>query len=124
MRRAWGGQRPQALRENEDTDMNVTVTPEAAARLRTLLDDEGEDAVVRVRESKVGSPCKRKFVLKLSIDMREDEDVEAVVDSLPFVINPDLVDQYGQNFSVTLDEHQMPTVAAQSCACSCSASPS
>ena len=100
--------------------MNVTVTSEAASKLRALLDEEGEDAVVRVRETKVGSPCKRKFVLKLSIDEREDDDVEVEVDSLPFVISKDLIDQYGKNFSVILDEQQIPSVAAQSCACSSS----
>lgn len=35
--------------------MNITINAEAAAKLRELLDTEGSDAVVRVREAKVGS---------------------------------------------------------------------
>ena len=35
--------------------LNIKVTSEAAARLRAILDEEGEDAVVRVREAKCGS---------------------------------------------------------------------
>ncbi len=36
--------------------MNITITEDAAARLKALLEDEGEDAVVRIREVKVGPP--------------------------------------------------------------------
>lgn len=100
--------------------MNITVTTEAATKLRALLDEEGEDSVVRVRETKIGSACKSKFVLKLSIDEREDDDVETEVESIPFVINKELVDQYGKSFSVSLDEHGLPSVAALSCSCSTS----
>jgi len=100
--------------------MNVTLTSEAASKLRALLKEENEDAVVRVRETKIGIACKSKLVLVLSIDERADDDVETEVDSLPFVINRDLVDQYGNDFAISLDEHQMPKVAALSCACSAS----
>lgn len=48
----------------------------------------------------------------LSIDEREDDDLEGDVNSLPFVINEELADQYGVNFSISLDENQLPTVAA------------
>ena len=99
--------------------LNVSVTKEAADKLRVLLEEEGEDACVRVRETKVGSACKSKFVLKLSIDEGGDDDLEGQAESLLFVADRDLVDQYGKGFSVTLDEHQMPTVAALSCGCAC-----
>lgn len=35
--------------------LNIKVTDEAAARLRQILDEEDEGAVVRVRETKSGS---------------------------------------------------------------------
>ncbi|MEG2173436.1 MAG: hypothetical protein RRY29_09280 [Desulfovibrionaceae bacterium] len=46
----------------------------------------------------------------MSIDTREDEDVTGEAQSLPFVINEDLAEQYGENFSVSLDESNVPTV--------------
>lgn len=48
------------------------------------------------------------LVLRLSIDEREDEDVEVEVDSMPFVANEELVAQYGPAYSVTLDENGIP----------------
>lgn len=35
--------------------MNISITDAAAAKLRALLDNEGDEAVVRVREAKVGA---------------------------------------------------------------------
>lgn len=99
--------------------MNIAITEDAAARLCELVAEEGGDAVVRIRETKVGSACKAKFVLKLSIDERDDDDAEAQVASLPFVANQDLLEQYGEDFTVRLDENGMPDVAAGSCACAC-----
>jgi hypothetical protein len=51
-------------------------------------------------------------VLRLSIDEREDEDVEGKAASLPFVIEGDLADRYGRDFSVAMDERRMPAVTA------------
>lgn len=53
-------------------------------------------------------------MLRLSIDEREEEDVEGESESLPFVIAEDLVDTYGSNFSVSLDENKMPVVVVLS----------
>lgn len=36
--------------------MNISITDEAAQRLEALLQDEGKDAVVRIREVKIGPP--------------------------------------------------------------------
>lgn len=92
--------------------MNISITEAAAERLAALLKEEGGDAVVRIREAKVGPPCKSKLMLRLSIDERENDDLEENVRSLPFVISEDLAEQYGGNFSVTLDEHSIPVVEA------------
>jgi hypothetical protein len=51
-------------------------------------------------------------VLRLGIDEREDDDLEAEVGRLPFVINRDLADQYGGKFLVSLDKDRGPVVAA------------
>ncbi|GHT87221.1 hypothetical protein FACS1894116_01090 [Betaproteobacteria bacterium] len=93
--------------------MNITLTDDAATRLRTLLENEGEDACIRIRETKIGAACKARIVLVLSIDEREDEDVEEEAGALPFVINSDLVDQYGEAFSVSLDGMKVPVVVAE-----------
>jgi Fe-S cluster assembly iron-binding protein IscA len=92
--------------------MNITISDDAAQKLGALLKEEGDQSVVRIRETKVGSACKCKIVLKLSIDEREEEDVEGETRSLPFVISEELAEQYGRNFSVTLDENLMPVVEA------------
>lgn len=34
--------------------MEILITEDAATRLKALLEEEGEDAVVRIRESKIG----------------------------------------------------------------------
>lgn len=48
----------------------------------------------------------------LSIDEREDEDLEGEVNTLPFVINEELSEQYGVNFFIALDGNQLPMVKA------------
>lgn len=52
-------------------------------------------------------------MLRLSIDRLEDEDVEGVADSLPFIADRDLVDQYGMEFSVAMDANAMYLVTAK-----------
>ena len=87
--------------------MNITMGNEIMEKLRTLLAAENNDAaVVRVREARVGGGCESKLVLRLSIDERESEDIEAEINSIPFVINEELAEQYGTTFVVTLDELQ------------------
>ncbi len=86
--------------------MKFTMSSDIVEKLRKLLAGEDDDAVVRVRETKIGTPCKARTVLRLSIDTREDDDVDAEVEDMPFVMNEELVEQYGTNFVVTLDEDQ------------------
>lgn len=92
--------------------LNITMTDEAAARLKSLMEQESDDMCIRVRETQVGTPCKRKIVLRLSIDEREDDDVEAQVDGLPFAVPEEMIDQYGESFSISLGEDDVPVVAA------------
>jgi iron-sulfur cluster insertion protein len=87
--------------------MNITMDNEVMEKLRTLLAAEDNNAaVVRVREARVGGGCESKLVLRLSIDERENEDIEAEISSIPFVINEEFAEQYGTKFVVTLSELQ------------------
>lgn len=52
-------------------------------------------------------------MLRVSVDEREDEDVEGVFADMPFVVQEELLEQYGEVFSVALDEHHMFTVVAE-----------
>ena len=55
--------------------LQVTIVPEVAAKLKELL-TEDEDAVFRIRETKVGGGCKSRIELRISPDEREDPDEE------------------------------------------------
>lgn len=80
------------------------MSSEIVEKLHKLLESEDDDAVVRVRETKIGTPCKARTVLRLSIDTREDEDVVTEFENMTFVMNEELAEQYGADFMVTLDD--------------------
>ncbi len=93
--------------------LHITLSPEAAAKLQGLLKEEdNEDAVLRIREVKVGAACKSRFELRLSIDEREDpqQEQEAAFQSMPFVLSNEVVDTYGTAYSITLNADQFPIV--------------
>lgn len=46
---------PARAEHGECPMLNITLTSEAAARLREIIEEEGEDACIRVRETKVGA---------------------------------------------------------------------
>lgn len=56
----------------------------------------------------------------MSLDEREDpdEEQEIEVDGLPFVVSNDVIDSYGLKYSITVDEHSMPSVSAAQGGCS------
>lgn len=45
------------------------------------------------------------------MDEREDDDVECAVNTIPFVINKDLLAQYGADFIVTVNDKRVPELA-------------
>ena len=93
--------------------LNITLSREAVVKLQGLLaEEDSDDAVLRIREVKVGCGCKSHIALRLSIDEREDsdEEQEAVFVSMPFVVNNEVVDTYGDTYSITLNEDQFPIV--------------
>ncbi len=96
--------------------LNITLSPEAAARFKELLaEEDNEDAVFRIREVKVGMACKSHMELRMGIDEREDEDEEqeVTVEGMPFVINNDVIDIYGSDYDVVLDENGLPKITAK-----------
>lgn len=97
--------------------LKIKMLPEISAKFKQLLEDEdNEDAVIRIRETKVGGGCKSRICLKVSIDEREDpdEEQEIVVDGIPFVINNEVIDGYGEEYEFFVDDHNMPAVRSAS----------
>jgi len=89
--------------------MNVTLENGVADLFRKLLKEESDDAVIRLRESKIGNACDSTIVLRAGVDEREDDDVETQVDSFTIVMSEDFADQYGQDFTIFICESGMPT---------------
>lgn len=95
--------------------IQVTLTPDISSKFKKLLADENsEDAVFRIRESKVGGGCKSRIELRVSLDEREDpdEEIELTVDGIPFVIHNDVIDSYGEKYSIVALECGTPGVTA------------
>lgn len=93
--------------------LEITVSAEVVKKFKSILSEENnEDAVFRIRETKVGGGCKSHMELRVSIDEREDpdEEQEIKVDGLPFVVSNEVIDSYGEKFSVAADENGMPAV--------------
>lgn len=92
--------------------LQITLPPDIADKFKELLAEEGDDAVVRIRETKVGGGCKSRIVLKVSIDEREDpdEEVEITIDGVPIVANNDVIESYGEVYEFFVDDHNMPAV--------------
>lgn len=53
-------------------------------------------------------------MLRLGIDEKDEleDDVEAVCDGLPFVVHPDVISSYGNEFHIELDELNRPIVTS------------
>lgn len=95
--------------------LKISVTPEISDKFKALLKEEdSEDAIFRIRESKVGGGCKSRIELRISLDEREDpdEEQEIQVDGIPFVVSNDVIDSYGLEYSIFVDDHDMPGVRA------------
>ncbi len=60
--------------------------------------------------------------LRVSLDEREDpdEEQEIEVNGLPFVVSNDVIDSYGLKYTITVDDHNMPSVSAATQGGSCS----
>ena len=93
--------------------LQITLSQEAIAKFKALLTEEdNEDAVYRIREAKVGCACKSHMELRMGIDEREEEEQEANVEGIPFIISNDVIDIYGSRYSIDLDENKLPQITA------------
>lgn len=95
--------------------LEITVPTEILNKFQSLLKEEdSDDAVIRIRETKVGGGCKSRMELRVSVDEREDPDEEKEVEvgGLPFVINNEVIDSYGEKFEIFLNESGVPSVKA------------
>jgi|GEM_PF-529984 Uncharacterized conserved protein len=95
--------------------IQINITPEISEKFKKLLVEENnDDAVFRIRESKVGGGCKSRIELKVSLDEREDpeEESEVTVDGIPFVVSSDVIDSYGKKYSIASLECGTPGVTA------------
>lgn len=88
--------------------LDITLIGDSTARLYSILKEEDDNACVRIREFKVGTSCNMnlKIVLGLSIDERDEDDLEGEAATLPFVMNRELADQYGTRFTIFLDAYR------------------
>ena len=92
--------------------LEITLSQEAIAKFKALLTEEdNEDAVYRIREAKVGCACKSHMELRMGIE-REEEEQEANVEGIPFIISNDVIDIYGSRYSIDLDENKLPQITA------------
>ncbi len=95
--------------------LKISVTPEISNKFKALLKEEDSDeAVFRIRETKVGGGCKSRIELRVGLDEREDpdEEKEVQVDGIPFVVSNEVIDSYGLEYSIFVDDHDMPGVRA------------
>lgn len=84
--------------------LDIMLIGDSATKLYSIMKEEDDSACVRIREFKVGTSCNMnlKIVLGLSIDTRDEDDLEGEAVTLPFVMNRELADQYGTCFTISL----------------------
>ena len=95
--------------------ISITLTPDISAKFKELLEQEANDeAVFRIKEVKVGGGWKSHLELRVSLDEREDpdEECEVTVDGMPFVVSNDVIDSYGEQYSIAAQESGIPGVTA------------
>ena len=91
----------------------VTVDETMLAKLREMIEDEGDDACVRVREYKLGGGCRTRIILGLAIEeMDEDEDEKVEIEGVPFIADADFLLRYGREFKAAFNEEGMMVVEA------------
>ena len=96
--------------------LKIDVTPEISNKFKELLKEEdSDDAIFRIRETKVGGGCKSRIELRVSLDERDDpdEEKEVQIDGIPFVVSNEVIDSYGLKYSIFVDENDMPGVRAE-----------
>lgn len=94
--------------------ISLSLDDAVKTRLMEILRAEDDaDARIRIREYSTGTPCCRKTVLGFTVDEREDDDVSADIEGMPFVMNGELVEKWsGPAYRADMDEHDNPRIVA------------
>ena len=92
--------------------LKLTLNNDVKERLLEILKDEDDaDSAVRIREYTTGTPCCRKTVLGFTIDEKDDDDDSFEVDGIPFIVNNDIVEKWGNaSYIGSMDEHGNPSI--------------
>lgn len=92
--------------------LRILICKEAGDALKRILDDEGGDACIRLREFRNGSGWgdDLSITLGLCVDARDEDDLHVEVASLPFIMNSSLVNMHGCCFAVVLDKNNTPSI--------------
>ncbi len=76
-------------------------------KIKNLLEDEDDGTGIRLKEYKVGSACKTKFVLGIGMDEPdEDEDETMIIDGVLFLAEKSFLERYGNSFRIYLNENK------------------
>ena len=83
-------------------------------KLHKMLEEDDEDACIRIREFKMGGGWHSKVMLGLSIDeMDEDEDSKIMNNNLPFIAENDFLAKHGNVFDITVGENKEILVSSK-----------
>ncbi|MES9997632.1 ErpA-related iron-sulfur cluster insertion protein [Desulfovibrio aminophilus] len=92
---------------------SVETTDEILNKLKKMLNDEDEDACVRLREYKAGCGCHSKIMLGLGLEEAvEDEDERIDVNGVPFIAERDFLLKHGKSYALTFDENKETVLTA------------
>ncbi len=91
---------------------SVNATDDIFEKFKEMLEDEGEDGGIRLREFKVGQACKSKLVPGLSVDDEFDdvEDIRVEIHGIPFFAEKYFVERYGDSYDVIIDPQKGPVL--------------
>jgi iron-sulfur cluster insertion protein len=87
--------------------IEVTIAPDVLDKFKEIFArEDNEDAVFRIRETKVGGGCRSRMELRVSIDEREDadEEKEVQIDGMTFLAHNNVIESYGNKFTIFIAE--------------------
>jgi len=93
----------------------VSMTDDVQKILKNIVENEGNGYGLRIFQYQTGTPCCRKTLLGVTPDKKDffGNDAEQVHCGIYFYIDQDVIDQYGEKYSIKMNEHNMPDVTAE-----------
>lgn len=93
---------------------NVTIQEGLTDKLQEMIEDEGDDYCVRLREFKIGSGWHSKIVLGLSIDeFNEDDDTKISINGIEIIAENEFIDKYGKDYTIAINENNVISLYAK-----------